>query len=57
MAAERSGDGCSRRFCDVQIVTSSSIAKLLNLRKTLFDNGRRLALSSGTAQYTNDFHT
>lgn len=33
-------------FADVQIVTSSSIAKLLKLRKTLFDNGRRLVLSS-----------
>ncbi|NLK42404.1 MAG: STAS domain-containing protein [Planctomycetes bacterium] len=33
-------------FTDVQIVTSSSIAKLLKLRKSLFDNDRRLILSS-----------
>ncbi len=33
-------------FADVDIVTSSSLSKLLKLRKTLFDNGRRLALCS-----------
>lgn len=33
-------------FADVQIMTSSSIAKLLKLRKLLFDNEHRLVLSS-----------
>ena len=31
-------------FADVDIVTSSSIAKILKLRKTLKDHGRRLVL-------------
>lgn len=46
MAAEHPDQDVVVDFADVQIVTSSSIAKLLKLRKTLFDNGRRLALSS-----------
>ena len=33
-------------FMDVDVVTSSSIAKLLKLRKVLSDNGRTLVLSS-----------
>jgi len=46
MSAEHPEKDVVVDFADVQIVTSSSIAKLLKLRKTLFDNGRRLALSS-----------
>ena len=46
MAAEHSERDVVVDFADVQIVTSSSIAKLLKLRKTLFDNGRQLVLSS-----------
>ncbi len=37
-------------FTDVEIVTSSSIAKLLKLRKTLKDKERRLVLSGLTTQ-------
>ena len=33
-------------FADVDIVTSSSIAKLLKLRKVLHDNGRNFLFSS-----------
>lgn len=33
-------------FMDVDIVTSSSVAKLLKLRKVLYDNNRRLVLST-----------
>ncbi len=33
-------------FADVEIVTSSSIAKLLKLRKTLYDTDGRLIFSS-----------
>ena len=33
-------------FSDTDIVTSSSIAKLLKLRKVLYDNNRRLVFSS-----------
>jgi anti-anti-sigma factor len=33
-------------FADVDIVTSSSIAKLLKLRKVLYDMGQRLILCS-----------
>lgn len=33
-------------FADVDIVTSSSIAKLLKLRKVLHDNGRTLLFST-----------
>ena len=33
-------------FSDVQILTSSSIAKMLKLRKIVRDNGRNLVLSS-----------
>jgi len=33
-------------FGDVDIVTSSSIAKLLKLRKTLCDNGQKLIFST-----------
>lgn len=31
-------------FADVDILTSSSIAKLLKLRKVLYDNGQKLVL-------------
>lgn len=37
-------------FSGVEIVTSSSIAKLLKLRKTLKDRGHRLVLCGLTAQ-------
>ena len=37
-------------FADVDIVTSSSIAKLLKLRKGLKDSGRRLVFSSISAR-------
>ena len=50
MADEHSEKDVVVDFADVQIVTSSSIAKLLKLRKTLFDTGRRLALSSVQAK-------
>lgn len=33
-------------FADVDIITSSSVAKLLKLRKVSYDNGRRLVFSS-----------
>jgi len=33
-------------FADVDIITSSSVAKLLKLRKVSYDNGRRLIFSS-----------
>lgn len=33
-------------FADTDIITSSSIAKLLKLRKVLFDNGRRFVFST-----------
>lgn len=33
-------------FADVEIVTSSSIAKLLKLRKVLHDNGQKMILST-----------
>jgi anti-anti-sigma factor len=33
-------------FADVDIVTSSSVAKLLKLRKVLYDNNRKLVFSS-----------
>jgi len=46
MAAEHPEKDVVVDFAEVQIVTSSSISKLLKLRKTLFDNGRHLALSS-----------
>ena len=46
MAAEHPEKDVVVDFADVQIITSSNIAKLLKLRKTLYDNGRRLALSS-----------
>ena len=46
MAAEHPEKDVIIDFADVQIVTSSNIAKLLKLRKTLFDNDRRLVLSS-----------
>lgn len=46
MAAEQPEKDVIIDFAEVQIVTSSSIAKLLKLRKTLFDNDRRLVLSS-----------
>jgi anti-anti-sigma factor len=35
-------------FADVDIVTSSSIAKILKLRKVLMDTGRRLVLCGAT---------
>jgi anti-anti-sigma factor len=33
-------------FADVDIITSSSVAKLLKLRKVTYDNGRKLIFSS-----------
>jgi len=42
-------------FADATIVTSSSIAKLLKLRKTLADNDRRLILSSVAPRTRNIF--
>ncbi|MBC8378924.1 MAG: hypothetical protein H8E62_07105 [Planctomycetes bacterium] len=33
-------------FADIDIVTSSSIAKLLKLRKVLYDNSQKLVFSS-----------
>ncbi|MHC4551169.1 MAG: STAS domain-containing protein [Planctomycetota bacterium] len=33
-------------FVDIDVVTSSSIAKLLKLRKVLCDNGRKFVLST-----------
>ncbi len=46
MVAEHPEKNVVIDFAEVQIVTSSSIAKLLKLRKLLFDNDRRLILSS-----------
>lgn len=46
MAAEHPEKDVVVDFADVQIVTSSSISKLLKLRKTQFDNGRQLVLCS-----------
>ena len=45
-AAERGNCDVVIDFADVDIVTSSSIAKLLKLRKTLVDRDRRLVFSS-----------
>ncbi len=42
-------------FSEVDIVTSSSLSKLLKLRKALADNGRRLVLSSVRPQTYNVF--
>ncbi len=42
-------------FSEVDIVTSSSIAKLLKLRKTLADNDHRLVLSGVKAKTRNIF--
>ena len=42
-------------FADVDIVTSSSIAKLLKLRKVLVSGGRRLVFSSVSAKTKNIF--
>jgi len=42
-------------FADVDIVTSSSIAKLLKLRKALASHGRRLVLSSVSPKTKNIF--
>lgn len=33
-------------FADTDIITSSSVAKMLKLRKVLYDNGRRLVFCS-----------
>ncbi len=46
IAAEKSTCDVVVDFADVDIITSSSIAKLLKLRKTLTDCGRRLVFSS-----------
>lgn len=46
LAAEHPDKDVVIDFSDVAIVTSSSLSKLLKLRKTLFDNGRRLVLCS-----------
>ena len=42
IVVEKGGFDVVVDFADVDIVTSSSIAKLLKLRKTLTDNGHRL---------------
>ncbi len=42
-------------FADVNILTSSSIAKLLKLRKVLFSNERRLVFCSVSAKTKNIF--
>ncbi len=42
-------------FADIDIITSSSIAKLLKLRKALVDCDRRLVLSSVTPRVYNVF--
>ena len=43
-------------FSDVEILTSSSIAKLLKLRKILHDNQRKLVLCCVQPQTKNVFH-
>jgi len=50
IAEERSDCDVVIDFAEIEVVTSSSIAKLLKLRKTLNDRGHRLVLSSLTAQ-------
>lgn len=53
LAAEHPDKDVVIDFSDVAIVTSSSLSKLLKLRKTLFDNGRRMifcSMSSKTKQ-------
>ncbi|RKY06880.1 MAG: hypothetical protein DRP65_11150 [Planctomycetota bacterium] len=46
MATEAGGCDVVIDFAQVDIITSSSIAKLLKLRKALEDSGRRLVLST-----------
>ena len=46
LAADRKTSDVVIDFADIDIITSSSIAKLLKLRKTLVDCDRRLILSS-----------
>jgi len=46
MVTENAAQDVVVDFADTDIVTSSSIAKLLNLRKVLVDNGQRLVFSS-----------
>ncbi|HPD46917.1 MAG TPA: STAS domain-containing protein [Anaerohalosphaeraceae bacterium] len=46
MVKERPDNDVVIDFADVDIITSSSIAKLLKLRKALADNNHRLVLSS-----------
>ncbi len=56
LAAEQCEKDVVIDFADVQIVTSSSLSKLLKLRKTLFDNGRRLVLCSVQPKTRSIFH-
>jgi anti-anti-sigma factor len=46
MVNERQDDDVVVDFADVDIITSSSIAKLLKLRKALLDCNHRMVLSS-----------
>jgi len=46
MAKENAENDVVVDFADVDIITSSSIAKLLKLRKTVNDSNHRLILSS-----------
>jgi len=50
IATETGGFDVVVDFAQVGIITSSSIAKLLKLRKALEDSGRRLVLSSVGSQ-------
>jgi len=50
MVAESGGCDVVVDFAEIEIVTSSSIAKLLKLRKAVQDCGRRLVLSSVVPQ-------
>ncbi len=44
MVTDNPGPGVVVSFADVDIITSSSIAKLLKLRKVLCDHGQKLML-------------
>jgi anti-anti-sigma factor len=57
MVAENSGSDVVIDFAEVNIVTSSSIAKLLKLREALYDCGRRLVFSSVKPQTKRIFTT
>ena len=55
MVSEKTDQDVVIDFSDVQILTSSSIAKLLKLRKILHDNHRRLVFCSVSSQTRNIF--